>query len=152
MVATRHFMYGKLHRVTVTEANLDYVGSITIDPLLLEAGGIYPHTRVDVVNITSGERIQTYVIEGPKGSGAVCLNGAAAHQFKAGDLAIVMGYEQVDVSELAGRKSRAVLVDGNNSIVEVREYQTPGLDELGQPGNNRLGECYPQRQVGVGAV
>jgi len=144
MAATRRFMYGKLHRVTVTEANLDYVGSITIDPLLLEAGGIYPHTQVDVVNITSGGRIQTYVIEGPKGSGAICLNGAAAHQFKKGDLAIIMGYEDVPVDELAGRVSRAVLVDGRNRIVDVGSYRTPRLDELGQPENNRLGEIYPQ--------
>lgn len=144
MAATRRFMYGKLHRVTVTEANLDYVGSITIDPLLLEAAEIYPHTQVDVVNITSGGRIQTYVIEGPKGSGAICLNGAAAHQFKRGDLAIIMGYEDVPVDALAGRISRAVLVDGRNRIVDVRSYQTPRLDELGQPENNRLGEIYPQ--------
>lgn len=143
MTATRLFMYGKLHRVTVTEANLDYVGSITIDPLLLEAAGIYPHTCVDVVNITSGGRLQTYVIEGPKGSGAICLNGAAAHRFEKGDLAIIMGYEQVPVAELAGRISRAVLVDGENRIDEIRSYRTPSLNELGQPENNRLGEVYP---------
>ncbi len=143
MMATRRFMYGKLHRVTVTEANPDYAGSITIDPLLLEAAGIYPHTCVDVVNVTSGGRIETYVIEGPKNSGAICLNGAAAHLFKKGDLAIVMGYEQVSVSELSGRISRAVLVDGENRIREVNSYRTPGLNELGQPENNRLGEVYP---------
>jgi aspartate 1-decarboxylase len=145
MMAKRSFMYGKLHRVRVTQANLDYIGSITIDPLLLEAAGIYPHTLVDVVNISSGSRIQTYVIEGPKGSGAVCLNGAAAHQFKKGDLAIVMGYEQVPVDELPGRISRAVMVDSRNRIVQVRSHKTPGLNELGQPENNRLGEIYPGR-------
>jgi aspartate 1-decarboxylase len=136
-------MYGKLHRVTVTEANLDYVGSVTIDPLLLEAAHIYPHTSVDIVNITSGSRIQTYVIEGPIGSGAICINGAAAHLFKRGDLAIIMGYEEVPISELGGRISRAVLVDQDNAICEVRRYRTPHLDELGRPENNRLGEKYP---------
>lgn len=146
MTATRSFMYGKLHRVTVTEANLDYVGSVTIDPLLLEAAHIYPHTCVDIVNITSGGRIQTYVIEGPVGSGAICINGAAAHQFKRGDLAIIMGYEEVPLTELSGRISRAVLVDSENSICEVRCYETPSLGALGQPENNRLGERYPAQK------
>ena len=145
MQATRAFMYGKLHRVTVTEANLDYVGSITIDPLLLAEAGIYPHTLVDVVNISSGERIQTYVIEGEAGSGCLCLNGAAAHCFRVGDLAIVMAYEQVPLSQIAGRESRAVLVDGENQVVETLRYVTPSLDQLGQPQNNRLGERYSER-------
>ena len=143
MTATRSFMYGKLHRVTVTEANLDYVGSVTIDPLLLEAARIYPHTCVDIVNITSGGRIQTYVIEGPIGSGVICVNGAAAHQFQRGDLAIIMGYEQVPLADLGGRVSRAVLVDKDNAICEIRSYRTPHLNALGRPENNRLGERYP---------
>ena len=123
--AQREFMYGKLHRVTVTGADLDYVGSITIDPLLLKASGILPHTQVDVVNITNGERIQTYVIEGAEGSGTICLNGAAAHQFNKGDLAIIMGYERVPGAMLPGRISRAVHVDSANQIVSIDEYVTP---------------------------
>lgn len=142
MTATRAFMYGKLHRVTITDANLDYVGSITIDPLLLKAAGIYPHTLVDVVNITNGNRLQTYVIEGEKGKGSICLNGAAAHLFSQGDLAIIMGYEQVPVSDLPQRESRAVLVDSRNQIQEVIRYSTPSLSELGASENNREGEHY----------
>lgn len=138
--ATRAFMYGKLHRVTVTDADVDYVGSITVDPLLLEAAGIYPHTLVDVVNVTNGERIQTYVIEGPAGGGDICLNGAAAHKFRKGDLAIVMAYEQVPVSQLPGRVSRAVHVDCRNRVARVDEHVTPALRELGRA--SRLGERY----------
>ncbi|WP_020401108.1 aspartate 1-decarboxylase [Kordiimonas gwangyangensis] len=140
--ALRTFMYGKLHRVTVTGAELNYVGSITVDPILLRASGLLPHTAVDVVNITNGERITTYIIEGTEGSGVICLNGAAAHQFSKGDLAIIMGYEQVPAYDLPGRISRAVHVDSNNHIVAVDEYITPSLEELGQPKNNREGEVY----------
>ena len=140
--ALRDFMYGKIHRATVTGADLDYVGSITIDPLLLRAAGLLPHTRVDVVNIANGARISTYVIEGPIGSGAICLNGAAAHHFKVGDLAIIMGYEQVPVSQIPGRISRAVHVDDKNRIVSVAEHVTPDFDQLGRPENNRLAQPY----------
>lgn len=145
MPATRTFMYGKLHRVTVTEAHLDYVGSITIDPTLLGAAGIFPHTLVDVVNISNGNRLQTYVIEGEKGSGCICLNGAAAHLFSPGDLAIIMAYEQVPVNDLPGRENVAVLVNEQNQITEVLRYTTPALDDLGKEKNNRLGESYSDR-------
>lgn len=140
--ALRPFMYGKLHRVTVTGADLNYVGSITVDPLLLSAAGLLPHSAVDVVNITNGERITTYIIEGAEGSGTVCLNGAAAHQFSKGDLAIIMGYEQVPAHLLPGRISRAVHVDSRNRIVTVDEYVTPSLEGLGEPAANREFEEY----------
>ena len=140
--ATRSFMYGKLHRVTVTGADLNYVGSITVDPVLLRAAGLLPHTAVDVVNITNGERITTYIIEGTEGAGTICLNGAAAHQFNKGDLAIIMGYEQVPANQLPGRISRAVHVDSRNHIVDIDEYVTPSLAELGNPMANREGETY----------
>ena len=146
MEATRDYMYGKIHRCTVTEADLDYVGSVTVDPVLLRAAGIFPHTRVDVVNITTGARLSTYAIEGGEDSGTICLNGAAAHLFKRGDLAIIMGYEQVPLSQIPGRVSRAVHVDTNNRIVAVDAYVTPDLDELGQPANNRQGQRYPIHQ------
>lgn len=140
--ALRQFMYGKLHRVTVTGADLHYVGSITVDPVLLRASGILPHTLVDVVNITNGERIQTYVIEGSEGSGVICLNGAAAHQFSKGDLAIIMGYESVPANQLPGRISRAVHVNSGNKIVDIDEYVTPSLEGLGNPAANREFEKY----------
>lgn len=140
--ASRPFMYGKLHRVTVTGADLDYVGSITIDPKLLRASGLLPYTQVDVVNITNGERIQTYIIEGREGAGTVCLNGAAAHQFSKGDLAIIMGYEGVPADQLEGRISRAVHVDSKNAIVSIDEYRVPALADLGKPEACREGEVY----------
>jgi len=142
MEPTRDYMYGKIHRCTVTQAELHYVGSITIDPLLLKAAEILPHTRVDVVNIANGQRLSTYVIEGPVGSGVICLNGAAAHQFAVGDLAIVMAYEQVPVSQIPGRVSRAVHVDAANRIVAIDTYVTPSLDQLGMPENNRFAQAY----------
>lgn len=140
--ATRAFMYGKLHRVTITGADLNYVGSVTIDPLLLQASGLLPYTAVDVVNITNGERLTTYVIEGDAGSGTVCLNGAAAHQFSKGDMAIVMGYEQVPACDLPGRVSRAVHVDSANRIVGIDDYITPSLDNIGDAANSRQNEVY----------
>jgi aspartate 1-decarboxylase len=141
--AVRPFMYGKLHRVTVTEADLHYVGSITIDPLLLRAAGILPHCAVDVVNIENGNRLTTYAIEGKEGAGTICLNGAAAHMFEKGDLAIIMAYEQVPASQLPGRISRAVHVDENNKIIAVDEYVTPSLSDLGNPDNDRSCQKYP---------
>ena len=143
--ATRDYMYGKIHRCTVTQADLHYIGSVTVDPMLLRAAGILPHTRVDVVNITSGARLSTYVIEGPEGSGVICLNGAAAHHFAKGDLAIIMGYEQVPLSQIPGRKSRAVHVDAGNRILSIDEYTTPAFGELGKPENNRFAQTYPTR-------
>jgi len=143
--ATRDYMYGKIHRCTITQADLHYVGSITVDPILLRAAGILPHTKVDVVNITNGARLATYVIEGPEGSGVICLNGAAAHHFSKGDLAIIMAYEQAPLSQIPGRKSRAVHVDENNRIIGIDEYVTPSLNELGKPENNRYAQAYPTR-------
>lgn len=144
--STRLFMYGKIHRCRVTEANLDYIGSITIDPLLLEATGIYPYTQVDVVNISNGNRLQTYVIPGSRGAGEICLNGAAAHLFSKGDLAIIMAYEQCPVSQLVGRTSKAVMVDDNNHILEVISYTTPSMEQLAKGQvPSRAHECYPKK-------
>ncbi len=137
------FMYGKIHRCTVTGADLDYVGSVTVDPLLLIAARIHPYVQVDVVNITGGARLQTYVIPGICGKGEICLNGAAAHCFKRGDLAIIMAYSQISVDMLPQQISRSVLVDSANRIIDVREYRVPSLDELAN-GNaeSRSGERY----------
>lgn len=146
--ATRLFMYGKIHRCRVTEANLDYVGSITIDPLLLEATGILPYTQIDVVNISNGNRLQTYVIPGTKGAGEICLNGAAAHLFHKGDLAIIMAYEHCPISQLVGRKSKAVMVDDNNQITEVITYETPSIEQLAAGKvPSRAHERYSERNL-----
>jgi aspartate 1-decarboxylase len=135
---TRLFMYGKIHRCRVTEANLDYVGSITIDPVLLTASGLIPYTAVDVVNITTGGRLQTYIIPGTPYAGEICLNGAAAHLFKKDDLAIIMGYENVPADQLVGRESKAVMVNDieingtimPNQLLEVFTYTTPSFEDM----------------------
>lgn len=92
-------MQSKIHRVTVTEANLNYIGSITIDSALLEAAGILEGQRVWIVNNNNGERLDTYVIAGPKGSGVICLNGAAARKAQPGDVIIIMSYAQMTPEE-----------------------------------------------------
>ena len=89
----------KIHRVTITEANLNYVGSITIDEELLDAAGIIAGEKVQIVNINNGERIETYVIKGERGSGCICLNGPAARKVMVGDLVIIISYAQMDFEE-----------------------------------------------------
>lgn len=89
-------MKSKLHRVTITEADLNYIGSITIDEDLMDAANLIEHEKVQIVNITNGERLETYVIKGKRGSGAICLNGAAARKASPGDLVIIMSYALMD--------------------------------------------------------
>ncbi len=112
----RTMMKGKIHRATVTDSNLDYQGSITIDEALLEKAAIIPYEQVDVYNIANGERFTTYAIAGPRGSGVICINGAAAHKAKRGDLVIVVSYGTFQEKELEGFQPRIVFVDGHNKI------------------------------------
>ncbi|MCC4721988.1 aspartate 1-decarboxylase [Salinicoccus sp. RF5] len=114
----RTMMNGKIHRAVVTEANLNYVGSITIDPVLLEAANILPNELVQIVNNNNGERLETYVIEGERGSGEICLNGAAARKVQVGDVIIIISYVQVDERELDGYEPKVVIVDQDNNIVD----------------------------------
>ncbi len=115
----RTMLYAKLHRVTVTQADLNYVGSIMIDRALLEAAGLLPGERVDVVDVTNGNRLTTYVIEGGEGTGLVCINGAAAHLIQPGDIAIIIAYAQMDQAQARAFVPRVVFVDHDNRIVEV---------------------------------
>lgn len=114
-------LYGKIHRATVTDANLNYTGSITIDRDLIDAANFKIGQKVDVVNINNGERISTYVIEGERNSGIVCLNGAAARKAQIGDKIIIISYVMIDEKELADFKPAIVLVDEKNSIIEKGE-------------------------------
>ena len=98
----------KIHRVTVTEARLDYIGSITIDSLLLKAAGIIPGERVFIVNNNNGERLDTYTIEGEPGSGVICLNGAAARKVQPGDIVIIMAYALMTPEEAEGFKPKVI--------------------------------------------
>jgi aspartate 1-decarboxylase len=108
----RWFLRSKIHKATVTEANLEYVGSITIDENLIESVGILQYERVQVVSNTSGARLETYVIAGKAGSGVICMNGAAAHLIKKGEEVIIMGYELLEKPI----KPKIVLVGKNNAI------------------------------------
>ena len=109
----------KIHRAKVTEANLHYIESITIDEDLIDAAGLFPNEKVSIVNITNGERIETYVIKGERGSGKIGINGAAAHKFSVGDLVIIMAYAQMTPQEAMEFKPKVVFPDSNtNKIIE----------------------------------
>jgi aspartate 1-decarboxylase len=115
----RRMKKSKIHRATVTDANLNYQGSITIDMDLLEAADILVGEQVQVVNINNGSRAETYTIEGERGSGTVCMNGAIARLAQPGDLVIIISYADYSEEELKDFKSITVKVDGGNKICEV---------------------------------
>ncbi len=115
----RNMFKSKIHRATVTDADLNYNGSITIDSELLEASGILPYEQVHVVNINNGNRFETYVIEGKPGSGEICINGAAARLVHSGDLVIIITYSMVPENELDQFEVKTVLVDSQNKIVKI---------------------------------
>ena len=114
---------GKIHRATVTQADLNYVGSITIDQDLLDAAGICANEKVQVVNNNNGARLETYAISGERGSGIVCLNGAAARLVQAGDIVIIMSYVLLSEPEIAAHSPKVVLVDEQNRIREIINYE-----------------------------
>ena len=112
-----NILKSKIHRVTVTDANLNYIGSITIDENLMDAAGIIEYEKVQVVNVTNGERIETYAIRGKRGLGTICLNGAAAHLFHAGDIVIIMAYTWLEQSETANFKPKIVFPDTKTNLM-----------------------------------
>jgi aspartate 1-decarboxylase len=116
----RTMLQAKLHRVRVTEADLDYEGSCGIDPVLLDASGIRPNQYIELYNINNGERFSTYVIEAARGSGVISLNGAAARKAVVGDLLIICTYNQYSEAELAAYSPVVVLVDENNKPLAAR--------------------------------
>jgi aspartate 1-decarboxylase len=118
----RTLLLAKIHHCTLTAANLDYMGSISIDKSLLDAAGILPYEQVQVVNVANGERLITYAIEAPADSGAIELNGAAARLGMKGDVVIVMAYAQLTPEELKTHSPRVVLVDERNRLVKIRSY------------------------------
>ena len=122
----RHMCKSKIHRARVTDANLNYVGSITIDEELMEAANILPYERVQVVDINNGERLETYAIKGQRGSGEICLNGAAARLVQRGDLVIIISYCMVDNEEARTMKPDVIFVDDNNKIIEIGHEEESG--------------------------
>ncbi len=107
----------KIHRATVTDANLNYIGSLTLDPLLIQEANLNEYEKIHVLNITNGNRLVTYIIKGEKGSGEVCINGAAAHLVSKGDLVIIAAYCSVSEDEAKNFKPTIVHVDHKNSVI-----------------------------------
>ena len=117
---------GKIHRAVVKQAELNYVGSITVDPELMEAAGIYEYELVQIVDVENGNRFETYTIAGEPGSGMICLNGAAARQEQVGDHVIIMCYCQMSPEEVKEHKPKVVFVDDENKIAKVSSYEKYG--------------------------
>lgn len=116
----RMMFKSKIHRATVTDADLNYEGSITIDEDLLDAAGILPYEKVDIYNITNGARFSTYTIVGKRGGGEICLNGAAARMVQKGDLIIIVSYALFEEDEIKNHRPTVVHVDSKNRIIEVK--------------------------------
>lgn len=117
---------GKIHRATVVQAELDYVGSITVDEELLEASGILEYEKVQIVDINNGQRFETYTIAGERGSGMICLNGAAARCVQKGDKIIIMCYARLTPEEAKSHRPKVVFVDDRNKVSRVTSYEKHG--------------------------
>lgn len=123
---TLEMLKSKIHRATVTQAELNYVGSVTVDEDLMRAAGILEYEKVQIADVDNGERFETYVIAGEAKSGVICLNGAAARKVSAGDKVIIMCYAQMDEKEAAGHSPKVVFVDDSNRITSVSRYEKHG--------------------------
>ena len=123
---TVEMLKGKIHRATVTQAELDYVGSITVDESLLKAAGILEYEKVQIVNVDNGSRFETYTISGERGSGMICLNGAAARCACVGDKIIIMAYGNYEPEEAKAQKPAVVFVDEENKISRITNYEKHG--------------------------
>ena len=121
-----NMLKSKIHRATVVQSELDYVGSITVDEDLMEASGIYEYEKVQIADVDNGNRFETYVIAGKRGSGMICLNGAAAHMVNLGDKIIIMSYAQMTPEEIKDNKPKVVFVDDDNNITRVTNYEKHG--------------------------
>lgn len=127
----RTLFKSKLHRATVTQADLTYEGSVTIDEALMEAADILPYERVHIWNASNGSRLETYALPGKRGSGVICVNGAAARHAAPGDVVIIATFaEAVDEAEARAWKPRVVRLDGDNRIVPGPAHEVPGPDRL----------------------
>ena len=126
-----NMLKGKIHRATVVQAEVDYVGSITIDEDLMDAAGILEYEKVQVADVNNGSRLETYVIAGKRGSGMICLNGAAARFVSVGDKVIIMCYAQMTPEEARENQPRVVFVDEHNKIARLTRYERHGrLEDL----------------------
>jgi aspartate 1-decarboxylase len=128
----RTLLKSKIHRARVTESDLHYQGSVTIDGALMEAADIVEYEQVDVYDITNGARLTTYAISGPRGSGTICINGAAAHLVKPGDLVIIASYAHYDQEHVVGHEPRICRVDAGNRLVAKELDGTTPRDALAE--------------------
>jgi len=126
---TISMLKAKIHRATVTQAELDYVGSITVDIALLEQAGILEYEKVQIVDVNNGSRFETYTIAGERGSGVICLNGAAARMVQTGDKIILMAYAQVTPEEAQAMRPTVLFVDDKNQVTKVTNYEKHGQIE-----------------------
>ncbi len=124
---TIELLKSKIHRATVVQAELDYVGSVTVDQDLMDAAGIVEYEKVQIVDVNNGSRFETYVIAGPRGSGLICLNGAAARCVSVGDKIIMMTYVRMTPEEAADYRPTVVFVDDENRVQRVTSYEKHGL-------------------------
>lgn len=122
-----NMLKGKIHRAVVKQAELNYVGSITIDTELMKAAGIYEYEYVQIVDVENGNRFETYTIAGEPNSGMICLNGAAARQVAVGDHIIIMSYAQMTPDEVKEHKPNVVFVDSDNQIKQISNYEKYGV-------------------------
>ncbi len=127
----RTMLTSKIHRATVTQADLHYVGSVTVDQDLLDAADLYPGEKVAIVDVTNGARLETYVIPGPRGSGVIGINGAAARLVHPGDLVILIAYGQMDEKEARTRKPVVVFVDADNRVIGTGHDPAEALNGTG---------------------
>jgi aspartate 1-decarboxylase len=118
----------KIHRVTVTQADLNYIGSITIDETLMDAAGLFEYEKVQVVDLNNGCRLETYVIKGGRDSGVICLNGAAARLIHPNDLVIIMSYAMMDENEIKDHRPKIVFVDENNRLIDITDAESAMTD------------------------
>ncbi len=116
----------KIHRAVVTQADLNYVGSVTIDRDLMDAAGLYEYEHVHIVNVNNGARIETYVIAGERGSGVICLNGAAARSGQKGDIVIIMSYASMTPEEIPSHKPKVIFVGKDNTVLKAADSETHG--------------------------
>ena len=123
---TIELLKGKIHRATVVQAELDYVGSITVDSTLLEAAGILEYEKVQIVDVNNGQRFETYTIAGERNTGIICLNGAAARCVSVGDKVIIMSYVQLDAEEALTHQPKVVFVDERNRPTRMTTYEKHG--------------------------
>ncbi|MBO0842415.1 MAG: aspartate 1-decarboxylase [Nocardioides sp.] len=134
----RTLFSAKIHRATVTEADLDYVGSLTVDADLLDAADLLPGEQVSVVDVTNGARLETYLIEGERGSGVIGVNGAAAHLVHPGDIVIIIAYKLVAEADARSFRPHVVHVDAANKIIDIGDDPTAALSETVRPSPHAM--------------